>query len=198
MKKTKSHSVIESLSVNNKRICNAGEIAEAFNQYFASIGTKLGEKLGGGDGYVDYLTQPQSANFFITPTNEHEVYNEVSKLPNKTSAGIDGISQKLLKQSIDIILEPFTHILNCSFVTATVPDTLKIAKLTPIYKRGKKDDRHNYRPISLLSSFNKVLEKLMYKMLYTIFSSSSSSSYLLSSDTNTRGKPISGWYNNIL
>ena len=46
-----------------------------------------------------------------------------------------------------------------------MPDKLKIARVIPVYKKGPKAIVSNYRPISLLSVFNKILEKLMYKRL---------------------------------
>jgi len=60
---------------------------------------------------------------------------------------------------------PLTYLFNLSFNTGNVPDLLKIAKVVPIYKKGEKHFPGNYRPISLLSIFDKILEKLMYKRL---------------------------------
>ena len=57
------------------------------------------------------------------------------------------------------------HICNLSFVTGVVPDSLKLAKVIPVYKKGDKSQPGNYRPISLLSVFDKVLEKLICKRL---------------------------------
>ena len=53
-----------------------------------------------------------------------------------------------------------------SITNGIVPDKLKIAKVIPIFKKGDKNEISNYRPISLLSIFNKLLEKVVYKRLY--------------------------------
>jgi hypothetical protein len=60
---------------------------------------------------------------------------------------------------------PLAYLFNCSFSTGVVPDQFKLATVIPIYKKGSKSVVSNYRSISLLSVFNKILEKLMYKRL---------------------------------
>jgi hypothetical protein len=56
-------------------------------------------------------------------------------------------------------------IFNCSFSTGLVPDRFKVARVNPNYKSGSKICINNYRSISLLSVFNKIIEKLMYKRI---------------------------------
>jgi hypothetical protein len=62
----------------------------------------------------------------------------------------------------DEIITPLEHIFNMSILTGVVPSDLKIAKVIPIFKKGDKSECCNYRPISLLNVFNKILEKLVY------------------------------------
>ena len=94
----------------------------------------------------------------------------------KNSCGQDNISTNLLKFIIDPLLIPISHIFNLSFKSGFIPTTLKTAKCVPIYKSGDMQDFSNYRPISLLSTFSKLLEKIVaiqmmrflnkYKILY--------------------------------
>ena len=70
-----------------------------------------------------------------------------------------------MKQTIQTIISPITHIMNLSLTNGTVPDMMKISKTIPIYKSGDEHSLNNYRPISLLPAFSKILEKLMYKRL---------------------------------
>ena len=70
----------------------------------------------------------------------------------------------------DLIIFPLCEIINLSFSTGKFPDHLKIAKVIPVFKNGSVADVNNYRPISLLSIFDKIIEKLMYKQLYDFLS----------------------------
>ena len=80
----------------------------------------------------------------------------------KSSQGFDNISTKLLKSTIDEILIPLTHIINLSMQSGTVPEKMKIAKIIPIYKSGKKDISNNYHPISLLLALSNILHVSLF------------------------------------
>ena len=82
---------------------------------------------------------------------------------NKSSIGIPN---KLIKIAAEPLSVPFTQIYNQSIETGVVPNILKISQVTPVYRNGDATDPANYRPISTLSSFSKVLEKLIYNQLY--------------------------------
>ena len=91
---------------------------------------------------------------------------EISKqIQPKTSAGHDGISSKLLKDITPIISDTICHIFNLSFKTGYVPSEFKLAKVIPIFKSDDKHEFNNYRPISLLSSLSKLIEKIVAKQL---------------------------------
>jgi potassium voltage-gated channel Eag-related subfamily H protein 8 len=81
------------------------------------------------------------------------------------SAGYDEIPDRLVKQCIKLIKNPLSYIYNASSDSGIFPDRLKIAKVKPLYKKGDIHDIQNYRPISHLSLFSKILEKLMYNKL---------------------------------
>ena len=90
--------------------------------------------------------------------------------PNK-SPGPDNIGPKLIKEVAEILIDPLVHIFNLSLTTGVVPDKLKIAKIIPVFKKGDPQLPSNYRPISLLNVFSKLLEKIMYKRLYSYLNS---------------------------
>ena len=86
----------------------------------------------------------------------------ISSLKNKTSSGHDGISNKILKGIRDSIVEPFNIIFNKSLEEGVFPTEMKKADTVALYKSKDKDDKNNYRPISLLLTVSKLLEKIMY------------------------------------
>ena len=98
---------------------------------------------------------------FLDPVTPGDILKTITKLKPKTSLGHDNISSKLVKNSIDHIILPLTHIINQSLATGIVPHDMKIAKVIPIFKSGNKNIFNNYRPISILPAFSKILEKVM-------------------------------------
>ena len=93
-------------------------------------------------------------------TNEDEIITIVNKLTQKTSTDCNDMNMSFVKNIIHLVVQPFTYICNLSFATVIFPDAMKIAKVIPIYKTGAKDEFSNYRPISLLPQFSKILENL--------------------------------------
>jgi len=100
------------------------------------------------------------------PTNAYEVTDIVNSFPSKTSSGCDGITMNIIKKSLKFISVSLVIICNLSFSCGQMPDVLKIAKVCPVYKDGSVSDVNNYRPISVLPSFSKIIERLVHKRLY--------------------------------
>lgn len=119
------------------------------------------------DNYKNYMKQHYSNCMYLTPVSLQELMQEIHLLSAKKSTGIDNIPSIVVKKSAELIAEPLCYIYNSSFESATVPETLKLAKVIPVFKRENKNLPGNYRPISLLSVFNKILEKLMFKRVYS-------------------------------
>ena len=76
----------------------------------------------------------------------------------RKSPGPDNIGPKLVRDSQKFLIDPLLYIFNLSFDTGIVPSRLKLAKDIPIYKKGNKASPSNYRPISMLSIFDKLLK----------------------------------------
>ena len=90
-------------------------------------------------------------------------------LPSLKHLGInpqDHFPIKLLKLIPDLILAPLCRIICMSFSIGKYPDSLKICKTIQIHKGGSTTDLNNYIPISLLSIFDKIIEKIIHKKLY--------------------------------
>ena len=109
-----------------------------------------------------YLKNRNQFNFLVTHISNEEV---IKNLEDK-STGLQSIPIKLLKLIPELILVPLCKIISMSFSSGKFPDSLKICKTIPIHKGGSTILLNNYRPISLLSIFDKIIEKLMHKRLY--------------------------------
>ena len=83
----------------------------------------------------------------------------------KKSAGFDNISVEIMKLSMPYIAEPRSCLINKSLTQGIVPDSLKVARICPVFKSGDKAEFTNYRPISILPSFSKFFEKFVYNRL---------------------------------
>ena len=108
----------------------------------------------------------QSSSLFLYPTNKTKIEKLVQKLANKESTGYDGISNTLLKEVVESIIYPLVNIFNKSLSCGVFPDRMKYSDITLLYKSKCKHDKNNYRLISLLLTFSKILEKVMYKRSY--------------------------------
>ena len=85
----------------------------------------------------------------------------------KKSCDAYGLSQAVVLSDGGILVPVLTHLANCSMRTGTVPDKMKIARVIPIYKgKGERHSFTNYRPISLLPVFSKILEKMIYSKIF--------------------------------
>ena len=97
----------------------------------------------------------------MTPTNPTEVTSIISSLPNKTSSGYDHFNNKLLKEIKSEIATPLSIVFNYSLETGCFPTKMKYAEVVPLYKSKSKLDPTSYRPISLLITISKTLEKII-------------------------------------
>ena len=114
---------------------------------------------------LQYLTSPSQDSFFLFHTTTDEIENEIIGL-NATKSGPYSIPVAILKATKHVISAPLEIVFNASLSTGVVPDLFKTAKVTPVFKKGEQTTLNNYRPISILSIFNKLLEKLMHKRLF--------------------------------
>ena len=123
--------------------------------------------IGQGDDYSPSLQPFNNNTFFLDPIDPRDVIDLSKKLKPKSSTGFDNISTKLVKETIELTANPLSHIFNLSLSTGIFPDDMKIAKVIPIFKASNPQCLNNYRPISLLPAFSKLLEKLVHKKLYS-------------------------------
>ena len=115
--------------------------------------------------YKTYLQTPHAQNCKFQLIDENATIKAIDYIENKSSSGHDGISNILLKYVKLEISKPLTLIINQMITTGIFPDSLKIAKSIPIYKKGEPTDLSNYRPISLLPTISKIFERIVHIQL---------------------------------
>ena len=158
-------SKLKSYEAPSQIIKNDLEIANEFNMYFSNVGKRLASKFANED--LQFLNNDSSANinnadaFQLQHVDESEVLNTIQAMSLNKASGLDFISAKFAKSVSQYIVKPLNKIINLSIDHGQVPDQLKIAKVTPLLKRGPTDECGNYRPISILPVFSKVMEKLV-------------------------------------
>ena len=153
---------------NGQQLTDPNDISSAFNTYFTNIGPNLASKVDDSNcNFINFLPPYSEHSLFLTPTNIHEILTTVRTLKSSKSFGHDGISVYLLKKIIHYIASPLMHIFNFSISSGKCPNALKIAKVIPVHKKDDPSLLTNYRPISLLPAFSKILEKIIHKRLYS-------------------------------
>lgn len=95
---------------------------------------------------------------YCEPISNYELWQAVESLKINKSCGPDGISARLDKENVSVLLEPLNYIYNLSLLHGVVPEKLKIAKVIPLFKKGDAQLSSNYRPISLLSVFGQIFK----------------------------------------
>ena len=165
MKKDKSLEIQE-INHENVAITEDDKMSDKFNEHFTSIADKITREINPSDKDSSDFLRDLNLNFKFGHVYSFEIKNIIKDLEAKTSCDMYGISNKFVKQIVDEIMFPLRHIFNLSLQKGVIPNELKIAKVIPIYKLDKKDSEfttnmNNYRPISLLPIFSKILEKLV-------------------------------------
>ena len=117
------------------------------------------------------LLCPGWMTLYVVRCTYEELLNIVHNAKDKKSKGYDGIDMCMLKKIIPHILTPLRHICNTSLGQGIFPDEMKIARIIPLFKSGDKQNVSNYRPISLLPQFPKILEKIFNNRLMNFLNS---------------------------
>ena len=166
--KTIASNVPTVLSLDNgDTVTNPYDIANTFNNYFASIAETTKKTKYSHIHFSDYLSNKNSSTIFLQPTDKEEIANIISSLNSNKASGPNSIPYRILFLLKNEISKQLADFFNLSFMTGVFPSVLKTATVVPIFKKDSKLNYSNYRPISLLPNIEKILEKLMYERLYT-------------------------------
>ena len=162
---SKSSNILE-IQVDNRTISTPGDMAEAFNDHFTNIGQVLAQEVPAAEVNPEfYLSHTDKAFCLKTPSLD-VVINLLRNIDEKKATGLDMIPSKLLKMAASIVAPSLTAIFTKSIITGVYPTEWKMARVTPVFKKGVKSNLNNYRPISVIPVVSKVFEKIVYDQLY--------------------------------
>lgn len=164
-KKIKREKCNINLQTNKDLTSDPKEVANIFNNFFASIGTASTNNTGCKPKGIPVTTTVENS-IFLSPVDPYEVNVLLKNLKNKSSYGVDGLPPTLFRLCADELTVPFHNLINQSFEEGAFPNLLKKALIKPIYKKNTKTDPNNYRPIALLPTASKLFEKAMCNRVY--------------------------------
>ena len=166
-KKQNKKSSISKLNIDGNIIIDQEAISNAMNTFFCNVGANLQGNIPWHDPneFKSSLPPNNLASFYLAPVEYLDVFNIIKKLNPKKSPGPDNIGAKILLCCPELFSTNLTMIYNHYIELGEYPSALKIAKVIPIFKKGSHSIPGNYRPISLLSIFDKIFERLICKNL---------------------------------
>ena len=164
--KQKSKTVSNQFIINGKNTTDPMEIAEGFNKFYINVGPSLASKIKDKNDIcpTTFIKQSNPNSMYMSPVQSDEIVKIINSL-KISSAGWDDIHSKIVKTSYDIYLDVMTHVFNLSITKGIFPKELKVAKVVALFKSDDCMLLNNYRPVSILPVFSKILEKLMYSRL---------------------------------
>ncbi len=171
-------SIGASFIIDGKIVTERREIANGFNIFFSSIARNMNSKVqsslphpaGVEEGefrkYFKKAHKRTINSVFLQPCDEDEIGKIVLGLENGKASDI---SVAVLKKSVAYLSRHLSGFFNWFLENGVFPKVLKIGKITPIFKKGDSRYFDNYRPVSTLPIFGKILEKIIYSRLYDFF-----------------------------
>ena len=156
---------------DNTWITNTKQNATHMNTYYANVGPDTNKSVGNSkessDFFLNKFCTRNSEKLPEYKFSEDDIRNACNQIRKKRSCDLHGFSQAVVLSDIDILSPIMTHIANCSLEKGVCPELTKTARVIPVYK-GKSENflYSNYRPISLIPVFSKILEKLIYSKIF--------------------------------
>ena len=167
MRKNKKKTSIKSLKNKNGETLSApNEIADCLNEHFGSVGKEMAEKFENCENDVvndplEYVCVEQTESMYLYETDEYEIMRLISSLQAGKACGYDHISNKIVKETSNVIVPYLTKLFNSCMNQGVFPNAYKVAQVTPLFKGGDTENLNSYRPISLLPVLGKLLEKII-------------------------------------
>ena len=166
------------LKIDNEMCFDKLKVAEQFNMFFTTVASSLVNKLPQGTGkfgddHVSSFYQGKDVSpnaFCLKEVNVDNINQILNSMSANKATGLDDLSARFIKDGAGVIAPMITHIVNMSIRQGIIPDDLKRARVIPIHKKGRRTDPSMYRPISILSSISKVMEKVIHDQVFSYLS----------------------------
>ena len=161
---SKKENNIQKIIVESVEITNTEQIADRFNEFFTKVAENVVLSIHPANCPVPNVPPDRNTPLFSlndNPITNDEIVNAINSLKNKKTMDYNLISSSFVKKISCELATPLGLIFKSSFATGYVPKQLKIAKIVPVFKSGEVTSMDNYRPIALLDTFSKILEKIV-------------------------------------
>ena len=156
-------------SQNNELLTDPKQIAEEFNKFFVDAGHKVASFIQPVQkdpiAYLSEINSPSPPEMHLNEISQGEFINIVEQMEPKSSQDLNGVSTKIIKYLRYELATPLVYLFNLSIRNGIFPAKLKASRTVPVFKSGDPLSCDNYRPISLLSSISKILEKFVANQL---------------------------------
>ena len=138
------------------------------NRYFVRVCTDTARQVdSSGPELPVRLPRVATGRFQVAPISPDDLCRVVGRMRNSAACGSDGLCIRFIKICLPSLCHVITHIVNSSLASHHVPDSWKLTFVHPIQKSPKSTDTANYRPISILSTIAKIIERIVYEQLFT-------------------------------
>ncbi|MCP4491665.1 MAG: hypothetical protein GY820_30820, partial [Gammaproteobacteria bacterium] len=177
-RKSKRAGTIKLKDSQGNTLSTSKDVSEKFNTYFTGIASNLKSEIScrttfDPGGFHEFLQGSSTNSIYIKPVESYEIHHIIKNFKNKSTLDIKIESLKIANDCLSFT-NAFSKVINSSYEQGIFPQALKVARVVPVHKGGPKTDVANYRPISLLSCFSKVYEKLMHTRILDILDSNGS------------------------
>ena len=154
---------LDYITIDNKKIENCEDMANKLNEYFINNGYTISKEVEAEKiiRNVKFREQHEEKTIFLEPVNSLEIRSIVLSLKNNSAPGLDGITTNDLKAMLDILLPVLVTLINKSLECGVFPEELKETSVIQVHKKGDYHDPDNKRPISLIMTFSKILERVI-------------------------------------
>ena len=162
-KNRQCNSIPSVMRYGDSEMVSPNDIVNAFSDYFSK--SFLDNSCNTSPAHI-HQTNNVSNTLHVSEVSERKVTKAIKHLKVSPTAGPDSIPSFLMKDCATILCKPLTIIFNLILKTSTYSQKWKLSRVTPIFKKGSRNDVTKYRPITIIDNFAKVFEILLHSLIY--------------------------------